>query len=269
MASVRLLIAAGMLAWPTWRALRDGSLDRRLFGLSAICGVLYALHFGAWVWSLELTTVAASVTLVTATPIFLAAWGMVTGRDVPPRRQLIGIGITLVGVAILSGLDLGGSWRAFAGDLLALLGAAAIGVYMVLARKHADRIPVWGFLGAACMVGGLTLALVCVVSGVSLQLATPSAWLWLALSAGVSQLIGHGALTWALRHATPTTVAIATVGEPVGAVALAWLILQEVPTGASLLGCAIVLAGVVLSILPGGEPAATSSERPGTGPGNT
>src|SRR5438874_9196441 len=46
-------------------------LTRRQVGLAALSGAVLAAHFALWIPSVQYTTVAASVTLVTASPIFV------------------------------------------------------------------------------------------------------------------------------------------------------------------------------------------------------
>ena len=60
-------------------------------------GVALALHFWAWNASIHLTTIAASVTLVNLQPAFIVAISAVFLRESPTRKQLIGIGIAIVG----------------------------------------------------------------------------------------------------------------------------------------------------------------------------
>ena len=68
--------------------------------LAILGGGCYAVHFGAWVSSLTMTTVASSVTLVTATPLMLALVGWFTGKDKPSARLWIAIGVACVGLAV-------------------------------------------------------------------------------------------------------------------------------------------------------------------------
>ena len=241
----RLLLAGALLSPFTVRAARAGRFPSHTRRAVLVCGAAYAVHFGAWVASLEVTSVAASVTLVTATPLALGIVAIVTGRDRPDRRHWISIALALVGLTLIGGADLGTD--ALAGDALALLGAAAMVVYLLSVRQLGDAIEPWGFVGAAAVVGAVLLLATAAIAGVSFE-ATPRALLFIALSALVPHLVGHTLLTWALRHTRPTVVGIATVGEPVGATLLAWLWLDELPSAQALAGCSIVVVAVALSL---------------------
>lgn len=246
-AAIRLGIAACLLSPFVLRAAARGDLDKRFVSRGLLAGVFYAAHFGAWVWSLGLTTVAASVTLVTATPLLLAVWGLVTGTDRPNRRLVAALSLAACGIAIIGGGDLGSSRDALIGDALAFAGAAAIAGYMLVVRPL-GAIDVFAFTGIAAAVGSAVLFVVGFASGVSMAPASGSALMFLALSALIPQLIGHSALTWSLRWTTPTAVGTATLAEPVGAAILAYFVLGETfgPTTAA--GCLLTLAAVALAL---------------------
>ena len=53
---------------------------------------------------------------------------------------------------------------------------------------------------------------------------------WFLLLALIPQLLGHSSFNWALRHLPAAYVAVATLGEPVGAAFLAFLLLGETPS---------------------------------------
>lgn len=264
-AAIRLSIASLVLAPWVVRGLRRSTLPRAHLRIACIGGLLYGLHFGAWVWSLGLTTVAASVTLVTATPLLLAIVALLTGTDRPNRRLWIALLLATVGVLLIGGYDLGSSSDALLGDLLALIGAAAMAGYLVLVRGMPGAVDVLAFSGVACFVGAVALWLTAAVSGVELAPASADAIGYLLLAALVPQIIGHGLLTWSLQHTTPVTVGIATVGEPVGASLLAFYWLGESVAPRVMLGCVVTLIAVVGALRTGRSDAA-DTDRYQTGP---
>jgi drug/metabolite transporter (DMT)-like permease len=249
MAGIRLAIAAAVLLPFSIRALRRGRLRGPALGAAVLAGVAYGAHFGAWVSSLTLTSVAASVTLVTTTPILLAAASLVTGTDRPTPRLWAALALAVVGVALIGGTDGLLAPDALLGDGLALLGAASIACYFVISRRQGANLDVWAYSGIACAVGAATLLGSGALAGIDLRPATDEALLYIVLAAVVPQLIGHSLLTWSLRHATPTQVAMAVVGEPAGATFIAWVWLGEEVGLVTALGCIITLAAVVFASL--------------------
>lgn len=246
-AAIRLGIAAMLLSPFVVRARRQSRLDARILRHAVVAGVFYALHFGTWVWSLELTSVAASVTLVTATPLLLAMWGFCTGIDRPDRRLWLALALALAGIVTIGGVDFGTSTAALVGDVLAFTGAAAMAGYMLVVRRLGP-IDVFAFMGIAAAVGAVLLAATGFLAQVPMAPAAPSALFFLALSALIPQIIGHSLLTWSLRWARPTTVGIATLGEPVGAATLAYLVLGETVTATTLIGCVITVSAVAVAL---------------------
>ena len=138
--------------------------------------------------------------------------------------------------------------RAESGDGLALLGTAAMAGYLLLARGLHPRIEVWSFLGVACAVGGAAVMAAAWAGGVGLVPSSGEAVFYIFLSALIPQVVGHGLLTWSLRHSTPTVVGLATLGEPVGSTLLAWVWLGEAAPAVVLAGCAVVLAALVIAL---------------------
>ena len=93
-------------------------------------GLCLGLHFALWLGSLELTTVASSVTLATMSPLFVALAATVLLGEQTSRPAWTGIMITVVGAAVIGladSSDPGETTNAVLGDLMALGGAGAIG----------------------------------------------------------------------------------------------------------------------------------------------
>lgn len=250
--AMRLAIAATALSPFVVGAMQRGTLTAKVRRSAVIAGALYGLHFGAWVASLALTSVAASVTLVTATPLLLALIGLARRQDRPTRAQGWAIAITTLGVATIGAADASLGAEALLGDALALLGAVAMALYLLVARELGDALEPLAFSGLAAGVGALALAL---AAAMGFALGAPTlanldagALGWIAMSALIPQLVGHTLLTRALRRATPTVVGLATCAEPVISTVLAIPILGERPAASVLAGCAITLAGVLLGM---------------------
>jgi drug/metabolite transporter (DMT)-like permease len=78
----------------------------------------------------------------------------------------------------------------------------------------------------------------------------------LALLALVPQVFGHSVFNWALARVSPLVVTLAILGEPIGASALAFLVLNEAPPPTLWLGAPLLLAGLALVSSEGATPAA-------------
>lgn len=243
-AGIRLAVAAVFLFPLVIRSALAGRIKARLFWSAVAAGLLYGLHFGSWVTSLTMTTVAASVTLVTITPFLLALLGVITKKDRPTGRLWSCIALAAVGITLIGGMDALSSRQAALGDALALLGALAMAGYLLVARRLGDELDLWAFSGIATAVGAIALLGPAAILGLPIKAASSEALVYLVLAALVPQLVGHNLLTWSLRHATPATVSMAVVGEPVGATILGWLWLGENVSPVVAVGCLITIIAV-------------------------
>jgi len=222
--------------------------------IAAVAGVVLALHFVCWIRSLELTSIASSAALVATNPIWVGIATMVVFRQRLATRTVIGIGITLVGCALILRADaalatagLAAGRDPPAGNLLALAGALCVSGYLLLGRGLGDRLSLLAYLALVYSCAAVALLAAAIATGVPLRGYGPTGWaLLLALAAG-PQLIGHSAFNWALRHLSPTFVALAILGEPVGSALLAAVLLGEVPGAGQLTALAVLLAGIVVA----------------------
>jgi drug/metabolite transporter (DMT)-like permease len=226
-------------------------------------GLLLAIHFATWLSSLAYTTVAASVTLVTTAPLWVAllAW---LGGTRPRPGAMVGLALALAGGIAIGFGDLGGGSAPLLGDALALVGAISVAGYLLLGRR-AQRagMSISAYAAVAYATAALLLLPLPALLGAP-YLAWPAAtWGWIVAMAAAPQLIGHTGLNWANRHLDPTVVATVTLLEPIGAGLLALALFGEVPGAGVLLGAPVLLAGVGLVIRhrrrePAAPPAATS-----------
>jgi drug/metabolite transporter (DMT)-like permease len=248
MAGIRLGIAAALLSPFLIRAAIQGKTSSRFVIHALLAGVFYGIHFGAWVTSLTLTSVAASVTLVTINPIFLSIVGLVTGKDKPGKGIFISLLLAVIGLAVIGGEHLALGGEAITGDLLALVGSLAMSGYLLVGRRLGEDFDVFLFSGLATGTGAILLLGTALFLGIPIEAASPIALFFLILTALIPQLIGHNILTWALKHAKPVTVSMAIIGEPVGAAVLSLFILSEAMSAQTIIGCSLTLAGVIWAI---------------------
>jgi len=258
-AGTRLAIAAVLLAPWTLRSALKGKLQGRYLACALGAGAFYGLHFGAWVSSLTMTSVAASVTIVTSTPLILAVWSLCTGKDKPQRAHWLAMALALVGLGIIGGADMQSQSSNLAGDGLAFLGAVAMAGYLLLARSLGRDLDPLAFTGFATIVGAGTLFAAGAIMGIPWEIPSTTAWKYLLLAALIPQMIGHTLLTWALRHVSPTTVGLSTVGEPVGAAILAWIWLEESVGAFTAIGCSVTLFAVIVGVRAAPAPAPEES----------
>ncbi|MFC2014507.1 DMT family transporter [Chloroflexota bacterium] len=248
-AAYRLCLASLVIIPLAWA--RSGSelrsLSRQNIILALVSGAFLALHFGFWIASLSYTSVATSVVLVTTTPIFVAVSSYFLFHEKPGKQTVIGIVISIIG-SIFIGY---GNWKLGSnplfGSLLALLGALAVVGYLLIGRRLMRSIGLLSYISLAYGSAAILLLLAALVSGYSLFGYSTDTYIWLVLLAVVPQLIGHSSVNWSLRFIPATLVTVAILGEPVGATALAFLILNETPSLSEMGGGILILAGIFIA----------------------
>lgn len=227
-------------------------LTRRELLLGAGAGACLALHFFAWISSLEYTSVASSAALVTTSPLWLglAAWLM---RERLARQTWLGILCTMAGSLVIGYSDgSGGDARnALLGDALALLGAIAIAAYFLVGRTLQRRLSTLAYVALVYTSAAVFLVLLALIAGggaAGVFTGFPPAAYLLALALGLGpQLMGHTVLNWSLRHLSPTFVALATLGEPIGSALLALVFFGQWFQPLQLGGFVVLLAGILIA----------------------
>jgi drug/metabolite transporter (DMT)-like permease len=236
------------LAWWGHRGeLRDLSArSRRLVLLS---GLALGCHFATWVSSLSYTTIAASAVLVQTMPIWVALGGPLIGERTS-RRGWIGIAIALVGtVAIAVAAPASAATNPVLGDALAVAGAIFAAVYVVIGRHVRQELSLVAYSASVYAVAAAALAAAMLVAGTPFFGFPTEAWaLFAAMTVG-PQFLGHTVFNHLLGEMKASVISVALVAEPVGATLLAFLVFGERPGPQIVVGAAIVLAGVAITVL--------------------
>jgi drug/metabolite transporter (DMT)-like permease len=225
------------------RALRRGDVVALV-----AAGLLLAVHFGVWIPSVRLTTVAASTVLVTTQPVWSAILARAFLGERLRRAAAVGIAVALAGAILISGFDFTLSARAFLGDMLALAGAAAVAGHRIAALGPRRRLSILPFVAVVYGVCTIGLFLAVLVSGTPLGGFEAAAWLMMVLLALGPQVVGHTLFNYLLRDLDPTVIAVAIMGEPVGATLLALGLFGEIPPAGALAGGALLLAGIFVAV---------------------
>ena len=164
-AAWRLIFASCVLLPYAWATRRQEILDlsKQEWILLGSAGLFLGLHFATWITSLDLTSVASSVVLVSMGPVFvgLGSWAMLGER--PSLLLAVGIVLAATGSIIISWGDLGRGQDQLIGDLLALAGAIMVAGYLMIGRRVRARRSLTTYIALVYGCAMLTLIAIVVV----------------------------------------------------------------------------------------------------------
>jgi drug/metabolite transporter (DMT)-like permease len=237
------VILISLAAKRTWRPPPREDLFRY-----ALYGLIAAAHFGFYIASLTLTTIAHALSITYTAPIWVTLFARVLlGESFPPRKWP-GVALTVIGIGILTGFEPTLDRRMIIGDLLALGGAVCFGLYSVAGRSQRESVPLFTYAATVYGVAGLWMI---GPAWIAYQPGTLSGTAVLAvLGAAVFPLgIGHTLYNAALRRLHPTVVNVIATQEVTGGVLLGILLLGEIPSPGTIVGSIVALAGVIWTLL--------------------
>lgn len=247
-ATYRLLFTFLAIApYSLWRHRRElAEMGGRDLLLAASSGAFLALHFATWFTSLNYTTIASSVVLVTTQPIFVVIGSYILFRERVSRIGMIGGAVAMLGSFIIGAGDFKLGMTAFFGDLLALLAAILVSGYMIIGRKLRSSVslPAYTFV----VYGSAALVLILVSAVCRLPFAPyPSQdwWLFLGLAL-VCTVGGHTIFNWVIRYVPASTVSVSILGESLGAIIWGAIFLREMPGLRQIVGGSVIFAGLYL-----------------------
>ena len=219
----------------------------RNLAMMMLAGVFLALHFGLWVTSLSYTSVATSVVLVTATPIFTAVASYLLFKEKLTVKIVLGITVSIGGSVVIGY----GNWSIGTNQLLgaglALAGALAIAGYLLTGRRLRRTTGLLSYTFVTYSSAAVLLLITALASGYSLSGYSGNTYLMFVLLALIPQILGHSSLNWSLKFMPATMVTIAVLGEPIIATTLAFLILNESPTLTEIIGGILILGGILIA----------------------
>jgi drug/metabolite transporter (DMT)-like permease len=222
-------------------------LRRRDLRSSLLAGLFLAAHFAAWLPSLNMTSVAASIALVTTTPVWTTLIARLSGVRLPSVVWW-GLLLAVLGAALIAGVDVTVSLEAVAGDGLALLGAICAGGYVLAGARARERLSTSAYAVVCYSTCAVVLAVAALIARVPLGGFSARDWWLIAAITFVAQLLGHTLFNLVVPSVGPTIVSLAILLEVPGALIVALILLHQAPPLLALPGMAAVVVGVTLVV---------------------
>lgn len=243
--AVRFAISSAVLAPFAWGSLR--ALPARGWVAGIVVGGLLAAAFGLQTAGLELTTVASTGFITGLYVVFTPIIALALFGTPVPRALWLGVGLAVVGLLLLNGVP-GGSG---VGNLLVLASAVAAALQIAALERFA---PLYGARSLTFLMMATCFASFTVIALALGDLSVPRGWtVWSALvvTGLFAGALGYLIATWVQARTTAARAALVFTLEAPFAALFGVLLAGEVLGWAGLLGCAVMMAGILVA-----EPAA-------------
>jgi len=256
------LIAMSAMAIPTlifWRNLGGAiftapfalkhSVDRRGVKWSIAAGVVLALHFIGFFMAMRMTSVAAGTALVALQPIFASIFIKFTGGEIPSKAWF-GMGISFLGVLLISGIDFSLDRRSFIGDIAAIISAALAALYVMWGSKAQGTLETTSYTSICYATCAATALPIVLIGGYQL-IGFPAREWWILLGLiGGAQILGHSMFNSVLKRVSPAVVSLIVFFEvPVAAILAKIFTIGNQPSGMIIPGVILILIGCTLVVL--------------------
>jgi drug/metabolite transporter (DMT)-like permease len=248
-AGIRHSIAGGiMLAWAWWRGFRP-TRQQWVAGF-ALGALFFLIGHGSLHWAEQYVGSGLAALLIATEPMFILVLGWMMGRQKISLLSALGLGLGVVGVAMLTGAELTVKGSSLWGLLAVLLGSLSWSLGVVVSPRLKLPSDALGRTALPTLCGALMLLIAAGVTGEFQQ----THWASISLRSvfGLGYLITFGsvvaftAYTWLLQRVPPALVATHTYANPVVAVILGWLLAHEPLTMRVVLASIAILGAIVL-----------------------
>jgi len=262
-AGIRHTVAGGvLLGWAVARGFRP----RREHWIAGVAvGALYFLGgHGSLHWAEQYVGSGLAALLIATEPMFILVLAWMAGQQRISRTSALGLGLGVVGVAILTGDTLTMKGSSLIGIVAVLLGSLSWAAGVVVSTKvklptdALARTAVPLVCGAAMLL--ITAGLTGEFQRVHWASVSFKSWMGLAYLITFGSIVAFTAYTWLLQQCPPTLVATHTYANPVVAVLLGWLLASE-PLTMRVIVASIAILGAIVLIRRGER--AVSSRAPG------
>ena len=215
-------------------------------------GFILAAHFAFWITSLNYTSVASSVVLVTAHPILVGPVSHFILKERLSKINSIGIIVSVIGVILLvmGNRQLGeNTIDTIEGNILAILGGVMAGLYILGGRQVRKTVSVASYAFIVYCISAVVLLFLCIIFNAELLDISVTDLQIFIVMAIVAGLLGHTLYNWSLKHVRASLASVALLGEPLGSTLWAMLIpaIGQIPSKYTAAGGAIIILGIFMT----------------------
>lgn len=221
-------------------------IDRADWKPGIVLGFLTFVAFSLAIASLYFTSASKSGFFVAMSVLFVPIVTTFLNRRLPNKWIVLSVSLSIVGLYMISGMNGGGFNK---GDLLALICAASYTIYILIldrSAKHIDESQLaWMQMGVVAII---SLVVMLIFEGVQME-ALVSGIIPIAVIGVFGTAATNYAQIKAQQHASPESVGLILLGEPLFTLIMAAFILKEQILLAGLFGAVLLLSALVITVV--------------------
>ncbi len=248
-AGIRHSVAGGiMMAWAWWRGFRP---TRQQWAAGFVVGALFFLvGHGMLHWAEQYVDSGMASLLFATEPMFIVVLGWMMGQQKISLLSALGLGLGVLGVAMLTGVELTMKGSSPWGLLAVVLGAFSWSLGVVISPRLKLPSDALGRTALPTLCGAAMLLVAAGVTGEFQQTHWSSITMRSIFGLGFliifGSVVAFTAYTWLLQRVPPALVATHTYANPVVAVLLGWLLAHEPLSLRVVLASVAILGAIVL-----------------------
>lgn len=253
---VRFLLGAAVLALiiAIWRRNTWKTIDRSLLLAGTLAGVWLFAGYAFQTFGLQYTTASKSGFITGLSVVLVPMFSVWILKQKPRKQTILGIIVATIGLALLS---LDKAEAANLGDFLTLLCAASFGMHIITVGKYASRFDAFSFalvqittVGILNLIGAFLFEPWQKTLSISI-LTDAQVFVALLVTAILATTLAFVAQSQFQKFTTASRTALIFSTEPVFAAGAAFLWAGETLSPQALIGCAGILAGMLIAELGG------------------
>ena len=244
----RLTLGLPFFAVPVFLGNRESlkQISKKDYLWTFAAGAFLFGHFFTWFNAVKMTNIASAVVLAALHPLVVLVITVFVLKRKVGRRPVMGIVLALLGGVLIAGLDYqqltGGN---FAGDVLAFLAGAFMGIYFAIGNEVRKNVPGSTYVFLVFLSCWICFSIGMLVSRTPALGYSASDYLYIIGLTLVCQIGAHAVFNLCFGYVDSLYVSAWESGESVFAILMGILFLGQIPTSWEIIGCAVVVIGLL------------------------
>jgi len=227
--------------------LRSGPSRSTIILIAGAGGLVFALNNGFFNTAVTMVPVANAVFLVNTSVIWIGLVSIFVFHEKLSINFWLGVAMALAGVFLITYQANHSGRNLFVGNFIALLAGVFYAGYILVNNKARVYLSALSYMVLSSFSSSIILFVVLVVLGIPYTGFSTATYGYMFGLGFVSHAMGFLAIVYAQAHIRPSVVSTILLAQPLAALTLAFLILQEQPSSLQLAGMLILLIGIYLA----------------------